>query len=88
MPRLFHGIKFKIKKANISEYSDLFALYSAYEGYPMVIGEAIAAGTYILTTNYAAAKEQIDSQHGIIALSDEDFYQQIKTLIRNKTAIS
>ena len=64
-------------------HSDLFALYSAYEGHPMVIGEAIATNTYILTTNYAAAKEQIDSEHGIIALSDEDFYQQIKTLITN-----
>ena len=66
-------------------HSDLFALYSAYEGHPMVIGEAIATGTYILTTNYAAATEQIDSQHGIIAISDEDFYQQIKTLIRKKS---
>ena len=64
-------------------YSDLFALYSAYEGHPMVIGEAIAADTYILTTNYAAANEQIDSNHGIIALSDEDFYQKIKELIKN-----
>ena len=64
-------------------YSDLFALYSAYEGHPMVIGEAIAADTYILTTNYAAAGEQIDCDHGIIALSDEDFYQKIKELIKN-----
>ena len=79
-------IEFVGRKNNPLPYvlhSDLFALYSAYEGHPMVIGEAIAADTYILTTNYAAAKEQIDSQHGIIALSDEDFYQQIKTLIRN-----
>lgn len=64
-------------------HSDLFALYSAYEGHPMVIGEAIAVDTYILTTNYAAANEQIDSKHGIIALSDEDFYQKIKELIKN-----
>ena len=49
----------------------------------MVIGEAIATGTYILTTNYAAAKEQIDTDHGIITISDEDFYQQIKFLIKN-----
>ena len=64
-------------------HSDLFALYSAYEGHPMVIGEAIAADTYILTTNYAAAGEQIDSDHGTIALSDEDFYQKIRELIKN-----
>ena len=66
-------------------YSDLFALYSAYEGYPMVIGEAIATGTYILTTNYAAAPEQIDKGCGMIALNDEDFYEKIKTIINNET---
>ena len=65
-------------------HSDLFALYSAYEGHPMVIGEAIATGTYILTTSYAAAKEQIDDACGIIAESDEDFYQKIKALIKNE----
>ena len=64
-------------------YSDLFALYSAYEGHPMVIGEAICADTYVLTTNYAAAEEQLDSVHGVIAVSDEDFYKKIKTLIEN-----
>lgn len=64
-------------------YSDLFALYSAYEGHPMVIGEAMAADTFVLTTNYAAASEQIDNDHGIIALSDDDFYQKLKELIKN-----
>lgn len=64
--------------------SDLFALYSAYEGHPMVVGEAMATDTYILTTNYAAAQEQIDETRGIIALSDEDFYAKLKTLTVNK----
>lgn len=62
--------------------SDLFALYSDYEGYPMVVGEAEALGTYILTTNYAAAKEQISSEQGYIAENDEDFYQELKRLIQ------
>ena len=66
-------------------YSDLFALYSAYEGHPMVIGEAIATGTYILTTNYAAAAEQIDGVCGLVASNDEDFYEKIKTIINNET---
>lgn len=65
-------------------HSDLFALYSAYEGHPMVIGEAIATNTYILTTNYAAAAEQINEASGIIALTDEEFYQKIKTIIELK----
>lgn len=62
--------------------ADLFALYSAYEGFPMVIGEAQALGTYILTTNYAAAKEQISHNQGYIAENDEDFYQELKRLIQ------
>ena len=62
--------------------SDLFALYSTYEGYPMVVGEAQALGTYILTTNYAAAKEQIAAEQGYVAENDEDFYQELKRLIQ------
>ena len=62
-------------------HAHLFALYSAYEGFPMVIGEAQALGTFILTTNYAAAKEQISPEQGIIAQTDEDFYQELKRLI-------
>lgn len=65
-------------------HSDLFALYSAYEGHPMVIGEAVATGTHILTTNYAAASEQIDEAHGVIASSDEDFYQKLKVIINKQ----
>lgn len=63
------------------KHADLFALYSAYEGFPMVIGEAQALGTYILTTNYAAAKEQISPEQGIIAENDDAFYQALKRMI-------
>ena len=62
-------------------HADLFALYSAYEGFPMVIGEAQTLGTYILTTNYAAAKEQILPEQGMIAENDEEFYQELRRLI-------
>lgn len=61
--------------------ANLFALYSAYEGFPMVIGEAQVLGTKILTTNYAAAKEQIAPEEGIIAQTDEAFYRHLKLLI-------
>ena len=63
------------------KHADLFALYSAFEGFPMVIGEAQALETFILTTNYAAAREQITEKQGIIAETDEEFYQELKRLI-------
>ena len=63
------------------KHADLFALYSAYEGFPMVIGEAQVLDTFILTTNYAAAKEQVLPEQGIIAENDEEFYQELKRLI-------
>ena len=63
------------------KHADLFGLYSAYEGYPMVIGEAQVLDTFILTTNYAAAKEQILPEQGIITENDEEFYQELKRLI-------
>lgn len=71
----------KINPFPYVKYSNLFALYSAYEGFPMVIGEAQALNTFILTTNYAAAKEQIAPEQGIIAENDENFYQELKRLI-------
>lgn len=71
----------KINPFPYIKYSNLFALYSAYEGFPMVIGEAQVLNTFILTTNYAAAKEQIAPEQGIIAENDENFYQELKRLI-------
>lgn len=67
--------------------SDLFALYSAFEGFPMVVGETMLLNTPILTTNYAAAKEQIPDGKGIIAENDEEFFQIIKDLINKKRNI-
>lgn len=78
-------ICFEGEKTNPFPYiknADLFALFSAYEGFPMVICEAQALGTYILTTSYAAAREQITEDQGFIAASDEEFYQELKRLIK------
>ena len=77
-------IRFEGEKKNPYPYvkkADLFALYSAYEGFPMVVGEAQALGTPILTTNYAAAQEQVDPDRGVIAKTDEIFYRELKDKI-------
>ena len=76
---------FEGEKTNPYPYiynSDLFALFSAYEGYPLVIGEALILKTPVLTTNYAAAKEQIPKDRGIIAESDGEFLKSLTALIR------
>ena len=80
-------MEFTGEKTNPYPYiknSDLFALYSAYEGFPMVIGEAEILKTFILTTPYAAAYEQINEEQGIICKDDDDFYQILKQMISNK----
>lgn len=77
-------VRFEGEKENPYPFirsAHLFALYSAFEGFPMVVGEAQALGTYILTTNYAAAQEQIDPEQGIISETDEEFYLELKRLI-------
>ncbi|MGN0178095.1 MAG: glycosyltransferase [Monoglobaceae bacterium] len=77
-------VTFEGEKTNPYPYiykSDLFALYSAYEGFPMVIGEALILKTPILTINYAAAKEQIPLDSGTIADSDEEFFVYLKAFL-------
>ncbi len=75
---------FEGEKTNPYPYihkSDLFALYSAYEGFPLVIEEAKVLGTPILSKNYAAAKEQISKNCGEIAYSDEEFFEKLCGII-------
>ena len=78
------NIRFEGEKENPYPYiqnADLFALYSAYEGFPLVIGEAILLKTPILTCRYAAAEEQIPPEHGEIADSDEDYYLRLRNFV-------
>ncbi|SFH54158.1 glycosyltransferase [Pisciglobus halotolerans] len=65
--------------------SDLFVLTSQYEGYPMVVNEALILGVPVVTTPYAAAEEQIFSGYnGLITKMDtEDLYQQLKDLLEH-----
>ncbi|WP_339261761.1 glycosyltransferase [Lysinibacillus sp. FSL K6-3209] len=69
--------------------SDVLILTSAYEGYPMVVGEALILETPVITTNFAAAGEQI--QHGFNGLITdgdiEDMYAVIANIIQSKDCL-
>ena len=66
--------------------SDAFLLCSRYEGFPVVIDEALILGTPPIVTEYAAAREQIcDAVTGIILPNNEDgVYNGVLSVLRNK----
>lgn len=72
------------------EKSDLLVLTSAYEGYPMVVGESIILGTPVLSTNYSAVHEQITNGfNGIITgMELEDLYLALKDMLENPIKIN
>lgn len=56
-------VKFVGNKENPYPYikhADMLVLISAYEGYPMVVGEALHLGIPVAAIEYAAVKEQIE----------------------------
>ncbi|MEQ6047513.1 group 1 glycosyl transferase [Lysinibacillus capsici] len=65
--------------------SDVFVLTSAYEGYPMVIGEALIVQTPVITTDFAAAGEQICNGHNglITGFNIQDIFQVISSVMKN-----
>lgn len=71
------------------EKSDLFVLTSAYEGYPMVVGESLILETPVLSTNYSAVNEQIKNNHnGIITgMEVEDLYSALKDILVNPSKL-
>ncbi|PZX04824.1 glycosyltransferase involved in cell wall biosynthesis [Psychrobacillus insolitus] len=71
------------------EKSDIFVLTSAYEGYPMVIGEALVLGTPVVTTCFPSASEQITEDfNGIITEMElESIFSVLKSLLINPDEI-
>ncbi len=69
--------------------SELFALFSHYEGLPNTIFEAFMLGTPVIAT-YAAGGEQIeDGVNGILVEDDEDkIYGALSTLLQNPNKIA
>ena len=69
--------------------SHLFVLTSAYEGFPMVIGESLLLETPVLTTNYAAVNEQVKmGVNGIVVDQDIDsIVSGLRQLLTNQELI-
>jgi glycosyltransferase involved in cell wall biosynthesis len=69
--------------------SDILVLTSAYEGYPMVVGESLILGTPVLTTCYSSAYEQIiENYNGLITgMEKGNIFTVIKYLLTNQLEI-
>lgn len=69
--------------------ADAFVLASDYEGFPMVINEAISLGTPIITTSYASAEEQFNNGiEGIIVRNDTiSLFEVLKLVLDNKSIL-
>lgn len=70
--------------------ADCFVLSSKYEAYPMVTIESLALNTPVITTEYAAAHEQVsNNKTGIVVKNDtKSLYEGMKRIIKNKGLIS
>ncbi|MBR5321990.1 MAG: glycosyltransferase [Clostridia bacterium] len=62
--------------------ADLFALCSYYEGFPMVVDEALALGVPCFVTEYSSAREQVSEDVGFVVENNEDaIYKGLKSII-------
>ena len=69
--------------------SDIFVLTSDYEGYPMVVCEAMILGVPVVTTPFRAALEIIDdSVNGIVAtISPADIAGKLAAIMNDKSIL-
>lgn len=85
-------IVFTGEKVNPFPYikdADAFILASDYEGFPMVINEAITLGIPVITTSYASAEEQFKGgKEGLIVNTDTiSLFEVLKSVLENKSIL-
>ncbi|HLR36370.1 MAG TPA: glycosyltransferase [Tissierellales bacterium] len=72
------------------EQADFLCVSSIFEGMPMVVEEAFVLGKPVIVTEYAAARERINSgKNGIIVEnSDDGLYRGLKEWIENPNILN
>jgi glycosyltransferase involved in cell wall biosynthesis len=83
----FHGLV--DNASEILNNYDIFLLTSKWEGFPLVVVEALANGLPVLTTNAGGVSEIVKSNYnGYICLNKEDFLNKVVSLISSKNLYS
>lgn len=87
MSKNLENVKFLGMKKNPYPYlkkCDCFLLSSKYEGYPVVLIEAMILGKPIITTDMSDAKKDIDNKYGIVVEnSEKGVYNGMKRFLDN-----
>ena len=80
---VFVGYKTPAEIADFMNQSDVFLLFSHYEGMPVVLIEAMACGLPVITTNVGQVNEMVKPEMGII-LNSNDINECVEKLCKFK----
>jgi glycosyltransferase involved in cell wall biosynthesis len=80
---IFVGYKTSIEISNYMNQSDVFLLFSNYEGMPVVLIEAMACGLPVITTNVGQINQMVMPSMGII-LNSNDINECVEKLCKFK----
>jgi glycosyltransferase involved in cell wall biosynthesis len=80
---VLQGVQFGTRQhLDLFKAHDLFVLPTRYDAYPMVLGEAAAAGLAIITSENALGAHEVieDSRNGFICRSKEELFEKLDRL--------
>ena len=83
-------ITFKGNVGDVENYlkeSSCLVMNSLYEGNPMVINEAIACGTYVISNDVGGIKDIVRDSNGYLVKEQKDFVNVLVYYMKHKTEI-